>query len=311
MRFVVSFVSVLCLALACPTFASADRAHAARLFEEAERLGRAGEHARAAGLYEAAYALVPANVALVAAANERMLADDWDALTAHLEILERSRGERSVDAFLREMEAALLGVRTLLVVRCERACSLAADRHAPSAAGLEHRLWLVPAQSTSLWVRFEGGAIVARELSLSPGRREITIAHVPTTPLPPADDVPEARGTEERPASHEARAARRSRTRHALVVVTVGTLALDGVAVWALATASHDRRTYAEAPTVQRFERAVAAQRRATGIGTSALAVTTASTLVLVLVRARGRVTPSPVVDIARGAAFVGLAGSF
>lgn len=307
MRFVVTLASLLCLALVCPRSAAADRASAARMFEEAERLGRAGQHARAAALYEAAYALVPANVALVAAANERMRAEDWDALGAHLVALEQSRREPSVDALLTEIEAALLRVRTLLVVRCEALCSLAADGHAPSAAGLEHRLWLVPSRSTRLWVRFEGEPIVERALTLAAGRQTVTLAPASRA----AEDDTASAPAPERTRSPETGEARGPRTRHALIVVTVGTLALDGVAVWALATASHARRTYADAPTEPRFERAVSAQRRATGIGTSALAVTTAWVSALVLVRARDRVTVSPVVDVARDAAFVGLSGSF
>lgn len=308
MRFALVILSLLVVSSIAPS-ARADRSRAARLFRDAERLSARGAHAEAADRFEAAYAEAPADVALVAATDERLLAEQWDQATALIEALEASASDPELQTFLREAEARLLAARACLVVRCEPACRLATDA-VPEAGEVKavHRAWLVPDRPTMLFVAFADGTLVEREIDLEAGEHELLVTATPE----------ETVDSDEATSAHVDAALRpRSRESHARrgpagwISAAVATLALDAVAAYTVVRSARAQEAYTSDPTIERWHEAVARQRSAVATAATAASVTTATASLVLATRHRESPRVLPSLQVVNGGAAIAVRGSF
>lgn len=230
--FVVTLAVALAAAAAREGVASADTAQqsAARTFHDAERAFAAGEYARAASLFEEAYAVRPHPSSL------------WNAAHAHAKAGDRARAAKLYARLLREAPTsteagdakASLEVLTSQLGRLRvRAAPEIRSRTVDGAVVEDDEIVFVEPGVHAIEGAGSGGVIVRKSIEVSAGTLVVVpLASGATSPSTPPPAAPEPAPT--------------SRGLAPIFVVVGGaaTLALGGVTVWSGLDVAAQRRTY-------------------------------------------------------------------
>jgi hypothetical protein len=257
---------------------------AANAFSRAQRAELAGDHARAAELFELADSIAPAPEALRSAARQRLAAEHHATAATHAEELlsrypDQSESRKLARSILDQVGDKLMRYR---IVCREAPCRVRVDgRAASSDADREHVVYLEPGKHEVAAV-FEGrGSAEPREVSGKPGERTNVVFSAPPVPEPEENDpasVPVA------PASavvtDEGEPAGVSPWFFGVgAIVTAG---LGGVLVWSGLDVLDKHDEYEAAPTREKFEDGQDRERR-TNILIGVTAAAGAATLAVAL----------------------------
>jgi len=265
-----------------------DRQAAARAFEEGQRAQLAGNHARAAELFELAHRAAPAAAAIRSAIrNHREAGNEARAATLALQALSEFASDPATATLASETLQAAEATLARATIRCDAPCGLSLDGSVATLEEVRRFDAFVTPGSHEVLARFETGEARASFEAEAGARLEVPLA-APPAPVVETETETEVEGeteteTERRSGDYRrdpVQLERESRVGLSPVVTWIGlgvTVVLGAVTFWSFADTYDASDRYEENPTEDSYDEGVAKWRRSWALGgvTAGLAVST------------------------------------